>query len=107
MIDLSFLLLRSELTTSFTLIEAVGQWVDRKWVISDGQEVTLQGAVSPTSQNDLDRLPETSRLECTTTIWVKGKTNLNIDSGIRVQRILSHKKKTTQTMASQSCMVRN
>lgn len=80
MIDISFLLLRSAFTTSFTLIESVGKWVNGKWVVSQGQERILYGAVSPTSQKDLERLPETSRLECTTTFWVKGATHLNIDA---------------------------
>ena len=63
MIDISFLLLRSAFTTSFTLIESVGKWVNGKWVVSEGQERILHGAVSPTSQKDLERMPETSRLD--------------------------------------------
>ena len=79
MVDISFLLLRPAFTTSFILVESAGKWVNGKWVVSEGQERILYGAVSPTSQKDLEQIPETSRLECTTTLWVKGAIHLNID----------------------------
>lgn len=79
MLDISYLLLDSDFTTSFELLERTTQFVDGEYVAGEPTITIMRGTVRPTSDKDLEMLPETDRISGTTTFWVKGRVELNIN----------------------------
>ena len=79
MLDISFLLEDPDFTTTFELLERSVEFVDGEFVAGEPTVTTLHGTVRPTSDKDLEMLPEGDRVNGTTTFWVKGRVSLNIN----------------------------
>lgn len=79
MLDISFLLLDPDFTTSFQLLEREAVFDGGEFIAGEPIVTTLHGVVRPTSDKDLEMLPEVDRVSGSTTFWVKGKVTLNIN----------------------------
>lgn len=92
MIDISFLLGDPDFTTSFMLTERNTKFVDGEYIAEEAVTTTLYGTVRPTSEKDLEMLPEGDRISGTTTFFVKGRIVLDINE--RLAPLLKYKGNT-------------